>query len=258
MDLDFKKTAEKIVIWIRETARNAGFKRIVIAISGGIDSALALNLCVKALGKENVYVLFLPYGELNVEGVRDAQLICDLLKINEENRILIDIKNAVGEIFNFIKNDKNNNIRKGNIMARIRMIYLFDKAKELKALVCGTENKSENLLGYFTRFGDQASDLEPIACLYKTQIWQMAKCLNLPLKIRDKAPTAGLWVGQTDEEELGFSYKTADQILYFYFDKKLMIKEIIKKGFKKEEVEKVLKKVKENKFKTNLPYIFNI
>lgn len=162
-----------------------------------------------------------------------------------------------------------NKIRLGNIIARVRMIILFDLAKKHSALVCGTENKSERLLGYFTRFGDAASDIEPIAHLYKTQVYQLAEYLKLPQKIIDVKPTAGLWKNQTDEGEFGFTYEEADQVLHLYFNKKIssspvilsderseeskdLIKRIKKHGFK--NVEKIIKRFLENKFKQEVPY----
>src|SRR6185437_16551779 len=124
-----------------------------------------------------------------------------------------------------------NKIRIGNIAARMRMIILFDLAKKHKALVCGTENKSENLLGYFTRFGDQASDIEPIEHLYKTQIIQLAKHLGLPEDVITQAPSAGLWKGQTDEGQFGFTYEEADIVLYLFLEKNVSIGEIEKRGY---------------------------
>jgi NAD+ synthase len=137
-------------------------------------------------------------------------------------------------------------------MARIRMIILFDLAKQLNAMVCGTENKSEKLLGYFTRFGDAASDLEPLSHLYKTQVFQLAKYLKVPKFITDQSPTAGLWDGQTDENDFGFTYKEADQILHFYCDKKMKMEEIKRLKFK--NAEKIIKRYNANKFKQKTPY----
>jgi len=146
----------------------------------------------------------------------------------------------------------NQKISLGNIMARVRMIILFDLAKKHNALVCGTENKSERLLGYFTRFGDAASDIEPVTHLYKTQIYQLAKYLKVTKKIIDQPPTADLWKGQTDEGEFGFTYEEADQVLYLYFDKKIATKEIKRLGFK--NVEKIIKRFLGNQFKQETPY----
>ena len=143
-------------------------------------------------------------------------------------------------------------IRKGNIMARARMIALFDFAKKLDALVCGTENKSEYHLGYFTRFGDEASDIEPLRNLYKTQVYELAKYLKIPQPVIEKEPSANLWENQTDESELGFSYKEADTVLYLYFDKKMKAEEIKKLGFV--NVEKIIEFANKNAYKHHVPY----
>ena len=137
-------------------------------------------------------------------------------------------------------------------MARVRMIILFDLAKQIGGLVCGTENKSEKLLGYFTRFGDAASDLEPISHLYKTQVYQLAKYLKIPGQIINQSPTAGLWDGQTDEGEFGFTYREADQVLHLYFDQKKSLNEIKKLGFK--NTDKIIKRLLNYQFKLKTPY----
>jgi NAD+ synthase len=143
----------------------------------------------------------------------------------------------------------------GNIMARVRMILLYDLAKKRQALVCGTENKSEHLLGYFTRYGDEASDFEPIKHLYKTQVYQLAKALGVPNEIIQSPPSAGLWLGQTDEKQFGFSYYQADQILFLYLEKGLSLPVIVKKtGVEKRIVEKVISWYKTNDFKHRIPY----
>lgn len=254
MDIDYQKKIEQISLWIKKTVINAGFKKVIIALSGGIDSALVCALTAKSLGCNNVFTLLLPYGDLDSESLKDAKMLCKFLKIEDKNVKIIDIKSVVDT---FMESESSfSDIRKGNIMARVRMTYLYDLAKKMDVLVIGTENKSEHYLGYFTRFGDSASDLEPIINLYKTQVLEMAKYLNLPKKIIEKAPTAGLWVGQSDENELGFTYKDADQILSLYFDKKNGIDQIFKKGFKKQIVKKVLKRVKNNEFKYKLPFLF--
>ncbi len=237
---------------MQHTLKTAGFSKQVIGVSGGVDSAVSAALAVDAMGKENIYPVLLPYGKNSSEAVEDAKLVIKALKIPKENVSIIDIQEAVDVI---VKEESE--LRTGNIMARVRMIYLFDLAKKLSALVCGTENRTEHYLGYFTRFGDGASDVEPILGLYKTQVWDMAKHLKLPSKIIKKTPTAGLWHGQTDEGELGFSYKDADTVLYYYVDKNLSLEEIIKKGIDEKIVIKVLERVKQNEFKHTLPHIYS-
>jgi NAD+ synthase len=244
-------TADKIISFIKTTVQNAGFSRVVVGLSGGLDSAVSCFLAAKALGRENVFVGLFPYGELNREGLDDARLTIDKLSIPPKNVVFVDIKPLVDPL---LTDHKMDNLRKGNMMVRMRMILLYDLSKKFNALVLGTENKSEYLLGYYTRFGDEASDIEPIRHLYKAQVKQLAKHLGVPDKIINKNPTAGMWQGQTDERELGFSYEEADKILYLYTDLKESREEIIKEGFKREVVEKVIRRLKANKFKHELPY----
>lgn len=219
---------EKIITFIKNIFQKEGFKKAVVAVSGGIDSSVALMLTVKALDAENVYTLQLPYKNQSIE---NSDLIIDLAKIPLKNRVRINIGKIVD---GFGVKDK---ARLGNIMARVRMIYSFDLAKKLNALVIGTENKSEKMLGYYTRFGDEAADIEPIIHLYKTQVCQLAGELKIPEKIINQVPTAGLWPGQTDEGDLGFTYEEADQVL---------------QG-KKQNI-KVQQRLKQVDFKKRVPY----
>lgn len=255
MNLDYQKKSQEIVEWVRKTVDGAGFTDVVIALSGGIDSTVSAALSVKAFGKEHVHVLLLPYSNLHEEGVRDAKKVVDFLELSKGNVHVIDIRKSV-ESFTWDSATPNLlEIRKGNIMARVRMIYLYDFAKANNCLVVGTENKSEYHLGYFTRFGDEASDIEPIRGLYKTQVKELAAYLAIPKEIIAKAPTAGLWEGQSDEEEFGFSYADADQILYHYFDEGLSEGAIVGLGIEEEVVKKVLSWVTKNDFKHNVPKI---
>jgi len=252
LSINYQKTTKEIIKFIKASVAKTGLKKLIIGLSGGVDSSTITYLATNALGKNNILMALLPYGNLNTESVSDAQLVIDRLSIPAKNIFKIDIKKTVDQIASF--ENKMDKIRKGNIIARVRMIYLFDLAKKHRALVCGTENRTEYLLGYYTRFGDEASDIEPIKHLYKTQVWQLAKYLGIPEKIINKKPTAGLWSGQTDEDELGFSYKEADKVLHLYFDKKLSRKEIINRGIEVKTVKKVLSWLKKNKFKHSVPY----
>lgn len=249
-DFDPKQTAQRIIEFLRREVKKAGFQKVIISLSGGVDSSTTLTLAVKALGAENVLVVLLPYKELDQDN--DAKLVIKKLKIPKENVLEIEILETLNS---FAENLKPDRLRLGNIMARVRMILLFDLAKKEKALVCGTENKSEYLLGYFTRFGDEASDLEPIRNLYKTQVVRLAHYLGVPGRIITKPPSAGLWKGQTDEEELGFSYQEADPILYLHFEKKYSWEKIKKMGFRKELIRRVKKRVETNWFKHEVPKV---
>lgn len=228
---------DEIVSWLKGVY---GDKPAVIAVSGGVDSAVALTLLVQAIGKDKVIPVYLPY---------DAQDMADAKKIIEwnglsKNMIEINIVEMVDTAVSKLSID--GGIRKGNVMARMRMICVFDIAKTNGALVCGTENKSEHYLGYFTRFGDSASDVEPITGLYKTEVWEIAKELGLPEIFYTKSPSAGLWEGQTDEGEMGFSYAEADQVLKGDTE-----------GMDKEIVAKVQKMVERNEFKLKVPYMLS-
>lgn len=256
--------SEKIVRFIRETMHKAGFTKLVVGLSGGIDSAVSAALATGAIGSENIHAGIFPYGQLNKEAVEDAELVADFLTIPTQNRHLIDIQKIVDTTIQTINktgsdlvdaDKKGLTLRKGNIMVRLRMTLLFDLSKKENALVLGTENKTEYLLGYFTRFGDEASDIEPIRNLYKTQVKQLASYLQIPQKIIGKAPTAGMWAGQTDEEEFGFTYEEADTILTLYRDKKKTAEEIEKEGLKKGVIEKVLQRMRSNEFKHRLPHL---
>lgn len=255
-DINYKEKAEKIEKWLQNTVKEAGFEKVVIALSGGIDSAVSATLAVRALGKENVTVLLLPYGLLSEKGTKDAKDVAKSLDLPAENIIIQDIKKPVDELLGNVLDSDISVLRKGNVMARVRMIYLYDLAKKLNALVVGTENKSEYYLSYFTRFGDEASDIEPIRNLYKTQVWEMAKYLGVPQHVIEKAPTAGLWDAQTDEGEFGFSYLDADRVLYHHFDEGLPIESIIELGIPEKTVKAVLGWVAKNDFKHHLPKIF--
>ncbi|HET9946797.1 MAG TPA: NAD+ synthase [Patescibacteria group bacterium] len=255
MELNYQKKTEEIISWLEQTVAATGLKKVVVAVSGGIDSATSLALCVKAFGKENVFAICLPYGKMSIKATEDAKLLISSLGIPKEQVFERDIYTVASKIIQQV--DENmSDIRKGNIMARVRMIFLYDLAKQMNGLVVGTENKTEHFLGYFTRFGDEASDIEPIKSLYKTQVWEVAKYLKIPEEIISNAPSAGLWEGQTDEREFGFSYKDADRILFHYFDEELPREAIVALGFKKELIDTVLGWVEKNDFKHHLPKVF--
>ncbi len=257
--IDPARETKRLTEFIKQTVYKRGFKNIVIAVSGGIDSAVSLTLAVAALSQQHVFPIMLPYKSLSKQATIDAELIIAKLKFLQKQVEIVDISPAVDPLLKTLGlkfNSPTHRIRIGNIMARMRMIVLYDYAKKHRALVVGTENKSEHYLSYFTRFGDEASDIEPIKHLYKTQVYELARYLKIPESILTKAPTAGLWSGQTDEGEFGFTYKLADQILFGLYDKKYSPEKLVKLGFKRTEVENVKQWVEKNWFKHELPIAY--
>ena len=199
-NIDFEAAENKI---IQEIRNFVGTKNVFIGISGGIDSAVTAFLCVKALGKKRVFGVLIPYGRQN--DISDSIAVVNQLNIKYFQK---DIKPIVDQF-----KIADNKYTIANIMARVRMTVLYAYANQKNGLVMGTTNKSEMAVGYFTNFGDGGSDIEPIAGLYKTEVFKLAKLLNVPQKIITKKPTAGLWNNQTDEEELGFTYSDLDSFL---------------------------------------------
>lgn len=247
-----EQTANTIVKFLQQTFREQNKTCAVIAVSGGIDSALSLALLAQALPANQITTLFLPYGDQSTD---DAEQMAEFLNIPKENRRKLNIQPIVDAVETQLILGDQDHHRKGNIMARARMILIYDTAKELDALVCGTENKSEHFLGYYTRFGDAASDIEPIAHLYKTNVRQMAEYLAFPPQFLAKAPSAGLWHDQTDESEMGFSYEVADQVLYQLVDEHKDPEQITVPGVTTDTVKAVIQQVKNNRFKFHVPYV---
>lgn len=249
--IDPAKEKQKITEFIRETLEKQGVKNVVLALSGGIDSTTSLYLLKNSLPRENILLLHLPYE--NSEESTLSKMVSEL-GIPKENFRTISIRPAVEQLQKELEigNGDSEKIRLGNIMARVRMIILYDFSKKHSALVCGTENRSEYHLGYFTRFGDEASDLEPLQHLYKTQVYDLAKYLGVPQAVVEKKPSAGLWHGQTDEGEFGFSYRDADPVLYLYFDKKTSIEKIEEMRFP--NARKIIDFAVSNEFKHKVPY----
>lgn len=239
--------AGELVEWLRGVCQA---RPAVVAVSGGVDSAVALTLGARALGAERVTAVLLPYGEQAMDDAREV------VEWNGVGSRAYQIKNAVAAIEQ--ETGELAPVRRGNVMARVRMIYLYDVAKELGGLVLGTENKSEHYLGYFTRYGDQASDVEPLLGLYKTEVWKLAEELGLPGKFVSKRPSAGLWEGQTDEGELGFGYVEADKVLKLLIDEGVEeVEELAARlagEVKREVVERVVGRVRANAFKREVPY----
>lgn len=272
MTFDPKTESEKITRFIHTIFDQTGKTTAVIALSGGIDSAVSFTLTCQALGADHVHAFYLPSKTSNPQNFNDIQQLISSLQLPTFHLHIIPIGSIIQKSWRTINHpektgaarafyetfqanrlnsevksmsDITNRLRLANLSARIRMMIIFDQAKKYDALVVGTENKSERMLGYFTRFGDAASDLEPITHLFKTQVIDLAKYLNIPTPILTKAPSADLWSGQTDEAELGFTYAEADPILMQIDQGKTPTGEL---------ADKIIAQVNQNNFKHHVPY----
>jgi NAD+ synthetase len=230
-----------------ELIERRGIRNAVVGVSGGVDSAVTAFLCARALGPEHLWALRMPYRTSSSSSLTDAQLVCDALGCNERT---IDISGAVD---GYLAQEPDADARRrGNVMARTRMIVLFDQSQKLTALPIGTGNKTERLLGYFTWHADDSPPLNPIGDLFKTQVWQLARYLGVPQALIEKAPSADLEADQTDEGDLGITYARADAILSLllrgYDDAR-----IVAHGFTQEDVALVRRRVDSTHWKRHLP-----
>ena len=247
------KVVEKIVKGIKDYFTNARVENAVIGMAGGVDSAVVCILCAKALGPGQIHAFHLPYFD-NPNEWKHAQDVAQVagVKITRHS-----IKNAVDVLCqDYGITDK---VRQGNAMARLRMIFFYEQARKLNALVVGTGNKSELLTGYFTKYGDGGVDLLPIAALYKKQVRQLAHELGVPQEVIEKKPSAGLWEGQTDEGELGVSYEELDKILAGLVDEKKPAKAVAEEtGVALKQVLRLKNLVEKNAHKTRMPPVISI
>jgi NAD+ synthase len=248
MQLDAERETNRIVHFMREQLAQAGCSRLVLGLSGGIDSALVATLGVRAVGTENVRAMLLPYATSNPQSEADGRRVSAQLGISYVRFEITPMVDALLAAFPDVDVR-----RKGNIMARCRMIALFDQSAAFGGLVAGTSNRTETLLGYFTMHGDGAAALKPIAHLYKCQVRQLSRHVGVPDEIILKAPSADLWEGQTDEGELGFSYDEADQILYLLTEAKLTAAQAAARGFPLATVEAIQRRWQSTEFKRRWP-----
>jgi NAD+ synthase len=236
--------------FLREEFRSSGFAEASIALSGGLDSAVVLKLAVDSLGADHVHALFLPYKTSSAESRRDARTMFDFCGLAWQE---LDIS-AMADAYLALQPGIDR-LRAGNLMARLRMAVIFDRSKKESALVVGTSNKSELLVGYSTWYGDMACALMPIGDLYKTQVRSLARYLGIPQEIIAKPPSADLWAGQTDEGEIGVPYDTLDQILHLLVDVRCNPDEAIAQGFDAGLVERIQHKILTSQFKRVAPPI---
>jgi len=236
--------------FVRNEIQRAGFRHAVVGLSGGIDSSVVTFLGARALGPENVLAVTMPYKTSSEATRRDAQAVIRQLGVQTIDLPITDQIDAY-----FARFPDAAQMRLANKCARERMTILYDQSAAFGALVLGTSNKSELLLGYGTQFGDMASAINPVGDLYKTQLYELAAFLGVPEPIRQKTPTGDLWVGQTDEGELGFTYAEVDRLLVLLVDRRWRRAELLRAGFAPEFVERVTQIVRRNHYKRRMPVI---
>lgn len=250
LSLDFSLVEAILTRFIHQEIHRTGFTRAVLGLSGGIDSSVVAYLAVKALGPDNVLAVTMPY-KTSSEATRDhSQLVIQQLGLQSLNAPITAQIDAY-----FAQFPDASQMRLANKCARERMTTLYDQSAAFAGLVLGTSNKSELLLGYGTQFGDLASAINPIGDIYKTQLRELARHLGVPREIIDKKPSGDLWVGQTDEEELGFSYADVDRLLYLMIDRRWTVQQLQAAGFAAEFVTRVYEMVRRNHYKRRLPII---
>ena len=242
-----------LTAFIRDEVRKVGIARVVVGLSGGVDSSVSALLAAEALGPANVMGIEMPYRLSSAESLQHADAVA---AVGGFETMRVDITPQIDGYFERFPDA--DNMRRGNKMARERMTILYDHSARWKALVLGTSNKTELLLGYGTLHGDMASAINPIGDLYKTQVWALAAEIGVPSAVVEKKPSADLWVGQTDEAELGFSYREVDALLYLMIDQRYSREELVAEGFAPAFVQRVSDLVRNSQFKRRLPVIAKI
>lgn len=241
-------TQEWLVAFLQdELIVRRGIHRAVVGLSGGVDSAVTAFLCARALGAKNVHAIRMPYKTSSSSSLSDAQLVVDALGIEQHT---VDISAAVDGYLQYEPDADAR--RRGNVMARVRMVVLFDQSAKYNALPIGTGNKTERLLGYFTWHADDTPPVNPIGDLYKTQVWALARHLGVPQSLVDKAPSADLEANQTDEADLGITYAKADAILSHMLDG-YSNEQLVEHGFSQAEVQLVRRRLDGTHWKRHLP-----
>jgi NAD+ synthase len=242
---------EQILLrFLRTEIHRTGFRRAVVGLSGGIDSSVVVSLAARSLGPENVLAVTMPYKTSSFETQRDSQAVISQLGVRS-----LDVPITAPIDAYFARFPDASRMRLANKCARERMTVLYDQSAAFEALVLGTSNKSELLLGYGTQFGDMASAINPVGDVYKTQLRQLATHLAVPPDVLAKSPSGDLWVGQTDEEELGFSYADVDRLLMLLVDERWPPARLVRAGFDAKFVDLVATRVQRNHYKRRLPII---
>ena len=248
--IDTSVARRVITEFIRGQLRQAGFEKLVLGLSGGIDSALVAYLSAEAIGAERLLCVLMPYRTSSEASLVDARSVVDALGCASE---IVDISPMVDAYFD--ADPDATPLRRGNYMARQRMAVLYDRSVTWGGLVVGTGNKTESLIGYTTLFGDSACAFNPIGDLYKSQVRQVSHDIGVPEAIIRKAPSADLWPGQTDETEAGFSYPELDRLLFWRIDKRRSVDEVVALGFDRAMIERVDRMVAGAEFKRQVPPI---
>lgn len=249
--MDFEKLKQNLINFLKDEVNKTGLKGVTVGLSGGLDSAIVAVLCCEAFG-ENLNCVLMPSSFSSKSSVDDAVLLCEKFSIRYE---IVSIEPMLSA---YIKNMQDNMLRVGNFSARLRMSVLYDISARENSLVVGTSNKSELLLGYGTIYGDMACAINPIGNIYKSDLFGFATYLGVVENIIKKAPSADFYDGQSDEKDLGYSYKQIDSLLKLMIDEKLTEDELIKRGFEISFIEKISTRVKNNEFKRKLPKIAKI
>lgn len=245
--IDPKTVTAHIEEFIRLVMTRSNHEKVVIGLSGGVDSAVSAALCARALGTKNVRAILMPFETSAKESFRDAMAVANCIGLKTETMEITPMAAP------YIEAEQPGQLRTGNILARLRMIVLFDMAKKHESLVAGTSNKTETYFGYCTWYGDAACSFQPIADLYKSQVWQIAEWLELPQAVLEKAPSADLWPGQTDEGEMGITYAEADLLLTALLDRGMHPGALVKEGFSEQLVRKVVNTIRTTQYKRQMP-----
>ncbi|OFW79065.1 MAG: NAD(+) synthetase [Alicyclobacillus sp. RIFOXYA1_FULL_53_8] len=251
-------TTDVLVAFLREEVQKAGFRKVIFGLSGGIDSALVAYLAVRALGAENVIAVLMPYQSSSASSLSDAHKVVEDLGIAYHTVSITPAVDAYFSQMDELLGAPASLLRRGNRMARERMSTLFDLSAYYGALVLGTSNKTELLLGYGTQFGDLASALNPIGDLYKSQVRQLSAALGVPESILAKPPSADLWENQTDETELGFTYEQADEVLYQLVDLRFSAPRLLNDGYSPELLAVLTRRIATNHYKRKPPIIAKV
>jgi NAD+ synthase len=255
--VDAAQVVEIIVAFIRGQLEQTGFEHLVVGVSGGVDSAATAALSVRAAGAENVLAVLMPFRTSDPSSEVDARLLVEGLGCDMQR---VDITAMAEPMLTLIGDGEEpaTRVRRGNVLARLRMIVLYDRSAAFDGLVCGTSNKTEALLGYGTLHGDMAAAIQPIGDLYKSQLRAVAGELGVPAQIIAKPPSADLWPGQTDEGELGATYEDLDRILYALVDRRWTVDRCVRAGLDRSLVEWTAERVARNEFKRQVPPVAKV